>query len=250
MFARILWPALGAGCAAGLVLAVLQIFLTTPIILLAENFETARLETGAPVVVPAALRLEEGERLFLVHGSEDHDDEGESFMPEDGLERTAYTALTAILTGVGFALLLVSGMTLKVMVEKGSDVTPKLGLAWGACGFIAVALAPSLGLPPELPGSAATDIVSRQIWWGGTAIVTAAGLAAIFFGNSRTWLAAGIALIAVPHIIGAPHASEFASRAPAELAGHFVSASLVSAAVFWAVLGSVAGALMQQQKQG
>ncbi len=245
MFGRILWPALGAGCAAGLVLAVLQVFLTTPIILLAESFETAAYDMPAPSLMPAAYRLDQDAQLWLAHGTAHADEEeGGSFMPEDGLERTVYTTLTAVLTGVGFALLLVSAMTL-----KGGAVTPKLGLAWGACGFVTVALAPSLGLPPELPGSAAADIVSRQIWWGGTAVATAAGLWAIFFAEGRLWLAAGIALIAFPHILGAPHAAEFASRAPAELAGHFVSASLVSSAVFWAVLGSVAGALMQRQNQ-
>lgn len=246
MFARLLWPALGAGCAAGLVLAVLQALLTTPMILSAEVYETARAEATAEPV-PAAYRPAEDQLIQFVHGgADDHADEGGgSWMPEDGLERTAYTGLTAVLTGVGFALLLVSAMTL-----RGRSVSPKAGLAWGMAGFVTVALAPALGLPPELPGSAAADLVSRQIWWAGTAAATAIGLAAILFVDGKLWLAAGIALIALPHVLGAPHAGDYVSRAPAELAGHFVSASLVSSAVFWAVLGSVAGALMQRQSQG
>lgn len=241
MFARIVWPALGAGCAAGLVLAVLQVFLLTPIILHAENFEVA--STLEEVTVqPALLRLEEGGLpLLRVHAPAEH---GTTWAPEDGWERAAYTTLSTVLMGVGFALLLVSAITL-----KGGAISPKIGLAWGACGYVVFALAPALGLPPELPGSAAADLVSRQIWWVGTAAATAAGLAAIFFVNSRLWLAAGIALIAVPHILGAPHPHEFASDVPAELQGHFVATSLVSAAVFWVVMGAVAGALLARQSR-
>ena len=52
---------------------------------------------------------------------------------------------------------------------------------------------------------------------------------------------AGVVLIALPHIVGAPHPHEYASGAPAELAGHFAAASLVVTAVFWAVLGAASG---------
>ncbi|AXS40914.1 CbtA family protein [Breoghania sp. L-A4] len=236
MFARLVWPALGAGCAAGLVLAVLQVFLTTPIILHAEVYETAGLQT--PSLMPATYIVDEPALVLFIHG-ESH--EGAEWAPAGGLERTLYSSLAAVLTGVGFALLLVAAMAL-----KGGPVTARSGLAWGAAGFVAFALAPALGLPPELPGSAAAELVSRQIWWTGTVIATAMGLAAMLLSGSRLWLAAGIALIALPHILGAPHPGGYASTAPAELAGHFAAASLATSAVFWAVLGSLAGLLMQR----
>ncbi len=237
MFARLLWPALGAGCAAGLVLAVLQVLLTTPIILHAEVYENAGLQV--PSLMPASYTATEQAPVVLAHGGAH--DESATWAPADGVERMLYSSLAAVLTGIGFALLLVAGMAL-----KGAPFTAHSGLAWGAAGFVAVALAPALGLPPELPGSAYADLVSRQIWWMGTAVATAAGLAAILLSGSRLWVAAGIALIALPHIVGAPHAGGYTSTAPAELAGHFAAASLATSAVFWAVLGSVAGALMQR----
>jgi predicted cobalt transporter CbtA len=45
---------------------------------------------------------------------------------------------------------------------------------------------------------------------------------------------------------GAPRPETFASTAPAELAGHFVAASLVVTAVFWAVLGFASGAIYER----
>lgn len=252
MFARLVWPALGAGCAAGLVLAVLQVFLTTPIILHAEVYETAALQ-APPSLVPAGFGgtlsdgglpsaanrvFDESASVYLVHGSAHA--EAEVWAPADGLERTAYSSLAAILAGVGFGLLIVSGMAL-----KGGAISPRIGLAWGIAGFATFALAPAVGLPPELPGSAAADLVSRQAWWAGTVVATGAGIAALLFSRSRLWLAAGIALIALPHVLGAPHPGGFTSTAPAELAGQFAAASLAASAIFWAVLGTVAGALMR-----
>jgi predicted cobalt transporter CbtA len=59
------------------------------------------------------------------------------------------------------------------------------------------------------------------------------------------WIA-GVLLIAVPHIVGAPQPAAFVSEAPAELAGQFVAASLVVTAVFWAVLGLASGAAYER----
>jgi predicted cobalt transporter CbtA len=56
-------------------------------------------------------------------------------------------------------------------------------------------------------------------------------------------------LIAVPHIIGAPHPHEFVSTAPAELAGHFAATSLAVTAIFWGVLGYLSGAFYRRIAQ-
>jgi predicted cobalt transporter CbtA len=56
----------------------------------------------------------------------------------------------------------------------------------------------------------------------------------------------GIVLIVAPHIVGAPHAHEFTSEVPAELAGHFTASSLVVHAVLWVLVGSIAGWLWQR----
>jgi cobalt transporter subunit CbtA len=104
-------------------------------------------------------------------------------------------------------------------------------------------------LNPELPGSAAADLGARQIWWFGTAVATAAGIWLCLRVSSLLAIISGIALIVLPHIIGAPHPSELTSKVPSELAGHFASASLVVQAVIWASIGTVAGYIWQRTGQ-
>jgi cobalt transporter subunit CbtA len=108
-------------------------------------------------------------------------------------------------------------------------------------GFAAFALAPAFGLPPELPGSVAADLLSRQVWWVGTVAATALGFALLVFG-ARTWTPPlGIALLVAPHLIGAPHPAEGAGSVPPELAAAFAARSLVVNAVLWALLGLATG---------
>jgi predicted cobalt transporter CbtA len=72
---------------------------------------------------------------------------------------------------------------------------------------------------------------------------TALGLGLIVFGGAAWAVAAGIVVLAVPHLIGAPHAASGAGSAPPELAAAFAARALVVSAVFWSVLGWAAGAL-------
>lgn len=246
MLTRIFGVALGAGCAAGLALALLQVLFTTPLILQAEIYETASLD--APVLRHAVAGADEV-RLVLAHGGVGHAEGGGGLLdavfgewaPEDGLERALYTALSSVLIGFGYALMLLS-----VMLFGARKIDPSTGLLWGIGGFAAVTLAPSLGLPPELPGSAAADLLARQTWWLGTAAATGLGLWLIGSRESAALKASGVLLLIAPHLFGAPHAHEYASRVPAELQGHFVAASLVLSAVFWALLGSLTGWLWQR----
>ncbi|HEY9539985.1 MAG TPA: CbtA family protein, partial [Kiloniellaceae bacterium] len=59
-------------------------------------------------------------------------------------------------------------------------------------------------------------------------------------------IAAGIALMLLPHVIGAPHPHGFASTVPGELSGHFAAASLVVMAVAWSLAGTLAGYVWQR----
>ncbi len=251
MITRFFGVALGAGCAAGLAFALLQIIFTTPLILEAETYELAA--QGTPSLIPAvALGNDVG--VFLVHGGTDHAGEAHGgfldnifgdWAPEDGLERTLYTALSSVLVGFGYGLVLIAAM-----VFGAKKIDAGTGLLWGLGGFAAVALAPALGLPPELPGSAAADLIQRQTWWVGTAIATALGLWLVVSREQMLLKAAGVLLLIAPHAIGAPHPHEYASRVPAELQGHFVAASLVLVGVFWALLGSLSGWLWQRGEAG
>ena len=129
----------------------------------------------------------------------------------------------------------------------GREVSGRTGVVWGIAGFSAFALAPALGLAPELPGMMAADLVARQGWWIMTAIATVAVLALMTFGQTWVWRIVGIVALAAPHIIGAPHPESIGSAVPPALASHFVAASLVTAAVFWATLGWFAGTFWSRQ---
>ena len=165
----------------------------------------------------------------------------EEWAPADGIERTLYTSLATTVIGVGFGLALLGAMAL-----AGVRIDARSGLAFGVAGFVAVALAPSLGLPPEIPGSGAAELGARQTWWFLAVAATAIGLAGLLLTRNVALQIGGVVLIALPHIFGAPHPHEYVSTAPAELAGHFVATSLAVTAIFWAVLGYASGAVYER----
>ena len=100
-----------------------------------------------------------------------------------------------------------------------------------------MSLAPAAGLPPELPGMPAADLDARQIWWAATIAATGAGIAMLALRRETWATAAGAVLIALPHLIGAPAATEHASAVPAGLASLFTANALAAAALFWCAIG-------------
>ena len=152
--------------------------------------------------------------------------------------RMVEASLFNILTGAGYGLLLSAILTLRGKVAGWRE-----GLLWGAAGFAAFALAPALGLPPELPGMQAAALEARQIWWLLTVAATALGLAQLVFSAHLALRIAGVALIVVPHIVGAPMAESPHGAVPPELAARFAVFSLAASALFWAVLGGCCGYL-------
>jgi cobalt transporter subunit CbtA len=132
------------------------------------------------------------------------------------------------------------------MLLRGGAIDWRRGLLWGIGGFIAVSLLPSLGLPPELPGTPAADILSRQGWWLGTAAASVAGIALIVFAARWPLKIAGAALLIVPHLIGAPVPPSHEVSYPGALAGEFVVASLVVSALLWTLSGAASGWLLQR----
>lgn len=224
MLRRILLIAVVAGAVAGLVATALQGAKLWPLIAAAEQFEQA-----------GAAGHQHGDSAAAPAPSLDHEWE-----PADGAERIAFTALFNVLAGFGFALLLNGALLLRGTAAQGRPLDVATGAMWGLAGFVCFALAPALGLPPELPGMAAGDLLDRQIWWIATALASAGGLALIAFARPAALKVLGVIVLAVPHIVGAPHAHE-AGPVPAELAAQFVAASLVAAAVFWIVLGALSG---------
>ncbi|NQV98936.1 MAG: CbtA family protein [Rhodospirillales bacterium] len=234
MLKNIFIVALLAGFVSGVGISLVQEVTTTPLILQAETHEQAE----AP---KASLHLA---GFVQVHGTEadghDQSTAGE-WGPANGLERFAYTTLANIVVGVGFALLLVASY-----VIYGGQMSGRLGVIWGMAGYAIFVLLPSLGLSPEAPGSLAAELTARQGWWLAAAGATALGLWLMVFCDGWLLRIAGIIVLAAPHILGAPHPVEMGGPVPAELAARFAAASIVTAAIFWAMLGWLSGTLYQR----
>ena len=218
MIGRVLLAALLAGIAAGLIMGVIQHVRLTPLILEAETFEKAghsHDQAAAPAV------------------------EVEASAPADGWQRSLATTATAAMTGAAFALILAG-----ISFIAGLPITRANGILWGLCGFLAVTLAPSAGLPPELPGMAADNLAGRQVWWFGTIAATGVGLYLIATRSESWAIAAAILLIGLPHMIGAPIAGAEHSAVPAHLAASFVANAIAANAIFWALIGMFLGLVL------
>ena len=226
-FRKLFIAAALSGLLSGLFITVVHEFSTSRVIIAAEAFEGTG-EEAAPTDDTAATATTEE--------AAGHDHGGDAWAPEDGWERTFYTGLADVLTGIGFALVLLAGFRI-----WGGRITWRTGLAWGLAGFAAVVAAPGLGLPPELPGTEAAALGDRQVWWISTAVLTAGGLGLIFLGQ-RFWMAVlGVVFLVLPHAIGAPQPAEHVMLAPAHMAHQFVVAATIVGLLFWAVLGATSG---------
>lgn len=215
MLTRILLTALVAGLVAGVFVSLAQSARLVPLIHHAESFEAA--------------------------AADDHHAPGPAWAPAEGVERIGFTVLANVLTGVGFALLLAAGFAL-----SGRAVDGRRGLLWGLAGFAVFALAPALGLPPDPPGVDAGPVLPRQLWWVGTAAATALGLGLLVFARPWQLKAVGVAALALPHAIGAPHLDAHGGAAPDAVIDAFIVASLATTGLFWLVLGGTAGWLYQR----
>lgn len=217
MTRNIFASALFAGLAAGLLVTALHLLWVTPLLLEGELYET-----GA-----------------RVHFATDGSTQSPAGAP--GIEinaRHVTTAAINIVTFSAFGLLLAAAMGFAA--RAGHEVTPRRGALWGLGGFAAFILAPAVGLPPELPGTIGPEFAPRLTWWAATIAATAAGLALLAFARGLPALF-GAALLAAPHLIGAPQIDTYFGIAPPELAAHFVTRSLAAALIAWLALGAIAG---------
>ncbi|MGB3314232.1 MAG: CbtA family protein, partial [Albidovulum sp.] len=218
----------------GLIGALLHFAFVQELILLGEKYET-----GALVHFAGSGEVSETAGHSHDHGAEDaahdHSDDG----TDSALSRNALTVLFTGLIYAGYGLILVAGFALAE--HFGRRIRVEDGILWGIGGFVAFQFAPAMGLAPELPGTLAADLGARQIWWWGTVFATGTGLALLAYGrNLVAWVVAG-ALLAAPHVIGAPELGEFFGTAPPEVAATFSARVLGVGLVVWAVMGWLAG---------
>jgi cobalt transporter subunit CbtA len=195
-----------SGALAGLVLSVIQQFTVVPLIAAAERYETEDVHHGA------------------------------EWKPEQGRERTGWTVVTTVLTGIGFA-----GVLFGFLSVSGRRITVRSGVLWGLAAFACFHLAPSLGLPPMPPGVPVSDVQPRQLWWTCAVLCAASGLWLI---TRRTWMRriAGVVVLSAPHLVRVT-AVVGDSAVPPELMRNFAVTSLASVAIFWMAVGCFGGYL-------
>src|SRR6267154_337588 len=173
--------------------------------LLSGIFATAAHQIGTvPVILKAEMYEKTAERQAARVQAHEH---SAAWEPEDGAERTAYTLIADILTGIGFALLLAAG----------------------------------LGLPPQVPGSETAPLFERQAWWLVTAVSTGCALALFSFTRRAPWAILAAILIVLPHFYGAPQPMDHSAEAPESLARQFVVSVTIVSFLFWVILGASTG---------
>ena len=258
MFGRILLASVVAGLVAGIVLTAVQWVAVTPLIQAAETYEAGIGDGAAPHshgelshahASGGSVHRHEGRTLVLSAGGRapaggdgsasarghGHDAAaralGDAWAPADGIERMVWTGISNVATAIGFALLIVAVFTWR------GGATLRQGLLWGAAGFVVFFANPAIGLHPEIPGTLAGDLPDRQLWWLFAVACSGAGVGLLLLVAKVAAKIGGAVLLAVPHLVGAPHPGVAGGLAPRELAQEFVAASAVANAIFWVVLG-------------
>lgn len=249
MFRHILLSAGIAGLLAALLLTLLQIAWITPLILQAETFESSP--------ITAIENHLAHETTAHDHGGHEHADAGHhhpataepavhdhhqgEWTPADGLERTLFTLASNVVMGFAYGLLLIG-----VYVGWHRPASAVQGSLFGLAGFAVFFIAPGLGLPPELPGTAAAELGARQQWWLAAALAAAVGLALICLQKNNSLRALGLAILIAPHVIGAPHPAQADSLAPAALQQQFRIATAIGNAAFWIALGTISAIALRK----
>lgn len=235
-FRQLIFSAIFIGVFSGLLLSISQVIGVTPILLEAETYENSSKineEVSAHHHHEAVIAVDEHQHQT-----------SEAWSPEDGVERTGYTFLANILAAIGFASILMvflSHFNSKSYIE----LTLKQGLLWGLACYLVFFVIPSLGLPPEIPGSKADSLQNRQSWWLLAVICSAVGLLIIAFTPVKLKLIGVISLV-IPFVVGAPHMDgpTFSHPDPQtvivlnDLHQQFIVATSVSNFIFWLALAT------------
>ena len=232
IFSRIVYSSILVGILSGILLTCLHVASLNPIIFAAERYQI-EIDTTTD-------HADDGH----VGHSHDH----EAWAPGEGLERTAYSLLANLLASTGFAAILMALMC-QFCLRRRDAISWSHGALWGLAGYIALFLAPAIGLPPEIPGGMAAEVVDRQLWWALTALSVSIGLGLIAFSRARL-KPVGLLFLALPYLIGAPgidgprfpHPDPSVAEALVYLHQQFVVISAVTNLVFWLILG-LAGSL-------
>jgi len=249
LFRRLFLCALFVGVLTGLFDSLVQRWQVVPLILAAEVLETAA--ESAPRDGASSTG---SNHLHADGAGHNH---AAAWEPQPGLERTAYTVLANVLNAVGIALVLMPLMAFfnrqrgaaPLSLQTAYGAVLRHGLLWGAAAWASLFVIPALGLPPELPGMQSAALQARQLWWVGTALCGAGGLAMLFLIRAK-WRVLGLALLVLPFAIGAPENAGglYAGLSPEvavqlqDLASRFAVATAVASALQYLLLGALCAA--------
>lgn len=112
LFRKLIFAAALAGLIGGAFVTVVHQIATVPVILKAEIYEKAGEATASTDSTDTSMANMPG-----------MDHEAGAWEPADGFQRNAFTVLADLLTGIGFALLLVSAFAL-----RGGEINWQTGL--------------------------------------------------------------------------------------------------------------------------
>lgn len=217
MFKNIFVSAVVCGAIAGVLATVMQMLLVTPLLMEAELFETGQ------------------SMHFITDGS-----------PESPIKhvdiwedpyRHLMTLCFNLVTFTGFGFILVAAMAF--FQKRGFTLSKAEGIVAGVSGFIVFQLAPSVGLPPELPGTIGVTVGLKQTWWIITILSTTVGILLLFLDKHKVVSGVGIIFITIPHLIGHPKLETYFGVAPPELAAEFASRALAVSLIAWIILGVI-----------
>jgi predicted cobalt transporter CbtA len=149
-------------------------------------------------------------------------------------------AMSNAAAGVGYALLLAAGISL-----RRRPLGIRSGLMWGLGGFAVLALLPALTLPVGLPGLDTGPLPMRQVWWALAVVCAAAGLSLVSWAPGASARIAG-ALIALAPPIASRLLWDW-PETPAGLRGlqtQFGLTALGASALFWLLIGTITGLMV------
>ena len=218
MFKRIVAAAAFAGLLSGLLLTAIQQIDITPLLREAEKREHAAVALVAPA---------------QDHGA--HRDRNETSAPDTRWQRMLATAVSNVVLATGLALLLGSLLELRGMTGW------RTGLAWGIAGYVVFFVAPSLVLPPHLPGTNAGPLAERPLWWAATVLSSGVGAWLVAFAKRPANRILGLALLAAPQVVGLLQPTIQDGLDTSEMAQDFVRAAYIANAALWLTLGALVG---------
>ncbi|NRA54519.1 MAG: CbtA family protein [Gammaproteobacteria bacterium] len=238
MFRRLIFSAVFVGILSGVIFSAAQHFTITPILLASEVFEQDEPGDAHQHHTDMAMAMAPAQAA-------------QEWAPSDGVERSSYSAGANILAAIGFSSIFLVVMS-QLVLRKKLELNVKVGVLSGLLAYAVFFVIPSLGLPPEIPGSSADLLKNRQSWWL-MAVVGGAFAALVIIFAPLKYKALGLISVAVPFIIGAPHydGPMFNHPDPQAVASlealhqQFIVATGLSNLIFWLVLGLAATLLLK-----